>query len=82
MLLLESFLQLSNMKEGSCHLFRHACATLMLENGADMRYVQSMLGHDCIASTQVYTELSIRQLKKVHAMTHPAAGNAFDETNA
>tara|TARA_B100001971_G_scaffold204780_1_gene221341 strand:+ start:1898 stop:2800 length:903 start_codon:yes stop_codon:yes gene_type:complete len=68
-------------RTGSCHLFRHACATLMLENGADMCYVQSMLGHDCIASTQVYTELSIRQLKKVHAMTHPAAGNAFDEVN-
>ena len=68
-------------RTGSCHLFRHACATLMLENGADMRYVQSMLGHDCIASTQIYTELSIRQLKKVHALTHPAAGNAFDETD-
>jgi site-specific recombinase XerC len=53
----------------------------MLENGADMRQVQSMLGHDCIASTQAYTELSIRQLKKVHAMTHPAAGNVLDEVN-
>ena len=61
-------------RNGSCHLFRHACATLMLENGADMRFVQLMLGHNCIASTQVYTELSIRQLKKVHTMTHPAAG--------
>ena len=69
-------------RTGSCHLFRHACATLMLENGADMRDVQSMFGHDCIASTQIYTELSIRQLKKVHAMTHPAAGNIFDETDA
>jgi integrase/recombinase XerD len=69
-------------RTGSCHLFRHACATLMLENGADMRFVQSMLGHDCIASTQVYTELSIRQLKKVHALTHPAAGETFGDLNA
>jgi predicted nucleic acid-binding protein len=51
----------------------------MLENGADMRYVQSMLGHDCIVSTQVYTELSIRQLKKLHATTHPAVGEAFGD---
>lgn len=69
-------------RKGSCHLFRHACATLMLENGADMRYVQLMLGHDNIASTQIYTELSIRQLKKVHAMTHPAASQGSPPADA
>jgi integrase/recombinase XerD len=59
-------------KEGSCHLFRHTCATLMLENGADIRYIQQLLGHACLATTEVYTQVSIRQLKEVHTRTHPA----------
>lgn len=57
--------------KGSCHLFRHAMATHMLENGADIRYIQEMLGHANIASTQVYTKVSIEKLKEVHARTHP-----------
>lgn len=59
-------------KAGSSHMFRHTAATLMLENGADVRYVQQMLGHDSLQSTQVYTHVSIRKLKEVHARTHPA----------
>lgn len=57
--------------EGSCHLFRHAMATHMLENGADIRFVQTMLGHDDIRSTQVYTRVSLRKLQEIHAATHP-----------
>jgi len=57
--------------KGSCHLFRHAMATHMLENGAGIRYIQEMLGHANIASTQVYTKVSIEKLKEVHAKTHP-----------
>jgi integrase/recombinase XerD len=60
-------------KGGSCHVFRHSCATQMLENGADIRFIQQMLGHADITSTQVYTQVSIRQLKAIHAATHPAA---------
>ena len=60
-------------KRGSCHLFRHTCATLMLEGGADVRFVQEMLGHASIASTQVYTHVSITKLKQVHTATHPGA---------
>jgi integrase/recombinase XerD len=60
-------------KPGSCHLFRHAVATLMLEGGADVRYVQEMLGHAKLDTTQVYTHVSIRALKAIHDATHPAA---------
>ena len=60
-------------KGGSCHTFRHTMATLMLEGGADVRYVQEMLGHAHLDSTQVYTRVSIRKLKAIHSATHPAA---------
>ena len=57
---------------GSCHIFRHSMATLMLENGADIRFIQRMLGHASLESTEVYTHVSVTQLKKVHELTHPA----------
>jgi integrase/recombinase XerD len=56
----------------SCHLFRHACATHMLENGADIRYIQALLGHADLTTTEVYTQVSILKLKQVHERTHPA----------
>jgi integrase/recombinase XerD len=59
-------------KKGSVHLFRHTMATLMLEGGADVRFVQAMLGHRKLETTQIYTQVSIRTLKEVHARTHPA----------
>ena len=57
---------------GACHMFRHACATHMLENGADIRYIQAMLGHADLSSTQVYTHVCIGMLRKAHAATHPS----------
>lgn len=60
-------------KKGSCHLFRHTMATLMLEGGADTRFIQQMLGHENLASTQLYTQVSIRKLKEIHTATHPGA---------
>lgn len=60
-------------KEGSCHMFRHTMATLMLENGADIRYIQQILGHSKLDTTQIYTHVSIRKLKEVHSTTHPGA---------
>jgi len=57
---------------GSCHLLRHAMATHMLENGAEMRYIQAMLGHANLTATQKYTHVSIRRLQEVHEATHPA----------
>ena len=59
-------------KRGSCHLFRHTLATLMLENGADIRFIQAMLGHVKLDTTQIYTQVSIKKLKEVHTLTHPA----------
>ena len=58
---------------GSCHLLRHTCATHMLEGGADIRYIQQLLGHAKLETTAIYTEVSIRQLQEVHARCHPAA---------
>lgn len=60
-------------KKGGCHLFRHAMATLMLEGGADIRFIQQMLGHVKLDTTEIYTHVSIRKLKEIHTMTHPAA---------
>jgi site-specific recombinase XerD len=62
-------------KPGACHLFRHTMATLMLEGGADIRFIQQMLGHADISTTQTYTQVSLRQLRAIHTATHPAASN-------
>jgi integrase/recombinase XerD len=59
-------------KSGSCHLLRHTTATLMLENGADVRFVQELLGHARLDTTMIYTRVSISKLKEVYNATHPA----------
>ena len=59
-------------KSGACHLFRHTMATLMLEGGADIRFIQQMLGHADLNTTQIYTHVAIRQLQEIHRATHPA----------
>jgi integrase/recombinase XerD len=63
-------------KPGACHLFRHSMATHMLENGADIRYIQMILGHVNLSSTEIYTQVSIKKLKQVHTATHPAKLNS------
>jgi integrase/recombinase XerD len=60
-------------KVGSCHLFRHSAATLMLEGGADVRYIQELLGHRDLGSTHIYTRVAPERLAAIHAATHPAA---------
>lgn len=59
-------------RPGSCHLLRHTCATHMLEGGADIRFIQQLLGHEKLETTAIYTQVSIEQLKAVHSQTHPA----------
>ena len=63
-------------------MFRHTMATLMLENGADIRYTQAMLGHADLSTTQIYTQVSIRKLKEVHALTHPRIDDGDDTPKA
>ena len=53
-------------KKGSCHLFRHSAATLMLDGGADVRYVAEYLGHENLESTKIYTRVSVEKLRAVH----------------
>lgn len=60
-------------KQGSCHLFRHTMATAMLEGGADIRFIQVMLGHAHLHTTEIYTRVSIGKLREVHRATHPGA---------
>jgi integrase/recombinase XerD len=69
-------------KRGACHLFRHTMATLMLEGGADIRFIQQMLGHSRLDTTQIYTHVSIRMLKQIHSATHPGAPLKRDAKDA
>ena len=65
-------MQYAGFTNGGCHAFRHAMATHMLENGADIRFIQVILGHSELTTTQIYTHVAIGKLKAVHALTHPA----------
>jgi integrase/recombinase XerD len=60
-------------KAGACHLLRHCMATHMHENGADIRFIQQILGHEDIKTTQIYTQVALRALQQVYVATHPAA---------
>lgn len=68
-------------KPGSCHLFRHSMASHMLDNGADIRHIQEILGHKHISSTQIYTRVSILKLKEVHQRTHPTNLSRTKQSN-
>ena len=65
--------RLSNIKKNiSTHTLRHTCATHMLRNGAPVRHIQEMLGHESLESTQIYTHVTINDMKEIHAKYHPS----------
>lgn len=65
--------QVAPEKKGSCHLIRHSVATILMERGCHVRYIQELLGHQHLSSTQVYTKVAIPHLKAVYQRCHPSS---------
>lgn len=78
-LLDQAVLRAGLLKPASPHKLRHACATHLLEGGADVRVVQELLGHQSLNTTQVYTQVTRTKLREVYEQTHPRSGQAGDK---
>ena len=78
-LVVKRYTDLAGIKKNvTPHSLRHTCATHMLKNGAPVRHIQEMLGHESLESTQIYTRVTINDLKEVHEKYHPG-GNMDDK---
>jgi integrase/recombinase XerD len=72
--LMSKYIRKANInKSGACHQYRHAAATHMVDNDADIRHVQEFLGHASISTTQLYIHVSKAKLHSIYAKTHPRA---------
>jgi len=65
--------EVSTLKKHSPHVLRHTFATTMLDQGADIRTIQQLLGHASLAATQIYTHTTFEQIQKTYNMAHPRA---------
>jgi integrase/recombinase XerD len=70
--LIRKHFRAADIAKGGAHLLRHTCATHLLEGGADIRYIQKLLGHASLETTAIYTEMNVESLRQVFAACHPA----------